>query len=244
LKSIHGKRSIVIVGTGLDTFSSHSYQDTIKQLMQDGVTVYAIDTGRLVADVAKAHRITSADISSGETHLRGITDLTGGRTWVPSTELDLSSAFRELAGSLSAETIVQADHSPPQCHELGEGVVQIDDTRPTGVGHCAGESDFWFTNTSAQAIDCAIIFHKNGRFDPTSVLTFTLSPGEKSGGAREDLCLRRGLARGAVSVFSPHGKRSREFLCSPGTLWELRANHKVGDHAVELYCGGGKPEPF
>jgi hypothetical protein len=70
----------------------------------------------------------------------------------------------------------------PQCHELGEEVVQIKDARPSGTGHCAGESDFWFTNTSPQAIDCAIIFHKNGRYDPASALTFTLSPGEKSGG--------------------------------------------------------------
>jgi hypothetical protein len=62
--------------------------------------------------------------------------------------------------------------------------MQIDDASglASGPGHCTGEADFWFTNTSSQAIDCAIIFHKSGRFDPASVLNFTLSPGEKSGG--------------------------------------------------------------
>jgi tetratricopeptide (TPR) repeat protein len=80
----------------------------------------------------------------------------------------------------------QAQAQPPeppplQCSALDQ-VVQIDDAMPTGAGHCAGEADFWFTNTSKQAIECAIIFHKNGRFDPASALTFTLSPGEKSGG--------------------------------------------------------------
>jgi hypothetical protein len=57
-------------------------------------------------------------------------------------------------------------------------VVEIDDAEPGGAGHCAGEADYWFKNISAQAIDCAIMFHKNGRYDPASVLTFTLSPGE------------------------------------------------------------------
>jgi FKBP-type peptidyl-prolyl cis-trans isomerase FklB len=72
-----------------------------------------------------------------------------------------------------------------QCDALDQ-TVQIDDASglaSTGeFGHCAGEADFWFTNTSSRAIDCAIIFHKSGRFDPASVLNFTLSPGEKSGG--------------------------------------------------------------
>lgn len=70
-----------------------------------------------------------------------------------------------------------------QCNAIDQ-VVQIDDASglTSGPGHCTGEADFWFTNTSSQAIDCAIIFHKSGRFDPASVVNFTLSPGEKSGG--------------------------------------------------------------
>jgi Skp family chaperone for outer membrane proteins len=67
------------------------------------------------------------------------------------------------------------------CDPLDQ-VVQIEDARPSGSGHCEGESDFWFKNASKEAIDCAIIFHKNGRFDPASVLNFSLQPGERSGG--------------------------------------------------------------
>lgn len=70
---------------------------------------------------------------------------------------------------------------PPQCNSLNQ-VVQVDDDEPNGPGHCASEADYWFTNISAEPIDCAIIFRKNGRYDPASVLTFLLRPGEKSGG--------------------------------------------------------------
>jgi FKBP-type peptidyl-prolyl cis-trans isomerase FklB len=75
----------------------------------------------------------------------------------------------------------EAQAAASKCNALDQ-VVEIEDAMPSGSGHCAGEADFWFTNTSGQAIDCAIIFHKNGRFDPGSVLTFSLKPGEKLGG--------------------------------------------------------------
>ncbi len=92
-----------------------------------------------------------------------------------------SALQQQLAGDGQAQAQTQAP-PPLQCNSLEPQVVEIEDDRPSAAGHCVGESDFWFTNTSAQAIDCAIIFHKNGRFDPASVLTFTLSPGQKSGG--------------------------------------------------------------
>jgi Skp family chaperone for outer membrane proteins len=101
--------------------------------------------------------------------------------------LDSSKAWPEsnlLWSATSADVtkaIIEAYDAATQCDALDKGV-QIEDARPTGAGHCEGESDFWFTNTSAQAMDCAIIFHKSGRFDPASVLTFSLKPGEKSGG--------------------------------------------------------------
>jgi hypothetical protein len=79
------------------------------------------------------------------------------------------------------KAIVEVYDARSECNALDQAV-KIEDAMPSGPGHCTGEADFWFTNISAQAIDCALIFHKNGRFDPASVLTFTLSPGEKSGG--------------------------------------------------------------
>ena len=63
----------------------------------------------------------------------------------------------------------------PQCHAFGKGALQIEDARPSGAGHCAGESDLQFRNLLRWPIDCAVIFHKNGRFDPASVVTFAVS---------------------------------------------------------------------
>jgi hypothetical protein len=94
----------------------------------------------------------------------------------------VSALQQQSAGEGQAQAQTQTP-PPPQCDALNQ-VIQIDDASglASGPGHCSSEADFWFTNTSSQAIDCAIIFHKSGRFDPASVLTFLLRPGEKSGG--------------------------------------------------------------
>ena len=62
--------------------------------------------------------------------------------------------------------------------DILDGVRVEDDARPTGTGHCEGEADFWFTNASVE-VDCAIIFHKGGHFDPESIQIINLAAGEK-----------------------------------------------------------------
>lgn len=38
------------------------------------------------------------------------------------------------------------------------------------------------TNNSSQSVDCVIAFHKNGKFDTANGESFTVSPGQKTGG--------------------------------------------------------------
>ncbi len=72
-------------------------------------------------------------------------------------------------------------NAAPQCTAVDQ-MVQVDDSSGVaasgGPGHCKGEADYWLTNSSTQAIDCAFIFHKNGKYDPNSVLISTLAPGQ------------------------------------------------------------------
>ena len=106
-----------------------------------------------------------------------------------------------------------------QCNATNQ-VAQIDEASglASGPGHCAGEADFWFTNTSSQAIDCAIIFHKNGRFDPASVVNFTLSPGEKSGGPGKISTCGADSGEMQYQCFSHAANASNS--CMAGLMWK------------------------
>lgn len=101
LKRVPGRKIVLIVATGVDTFSKHSYKDTLDQLKQDGVMVYAIDTGLLVAAYTNTNQVRAADTTSGEQRLRGMADVTGGRIWVPALTDDLPMVFQEVVASLS-----------------------------------------------------------------------------------------------------------------------------------------------
>jgi peptidyl-prolyl cis-trans isomerase A (cyclophilin A) len=114
----------------------------------------------------------------------------------------------------TTKAIVEADEVP--CNALD--VVRIDDAMPSGTGHCAGEADFWFTNTSAQAIDCAIIFHKNGRFDAGSVVTFTLLPGEKQGGTGNISTCGADSGQMQYQCF-PHAESTTRHRCTAQIQW-------------------------
>jgi phosphate transport system substrate-binding protein len=114
-------------------------------------------------------------------------------------------------------TTAKSGAVPPQCHSMDQAV-QIEDAMPSGHGHCAGESDYWFTNTSGQAIDCAIIFHKNGRFDPSSVLNFSLAPGEKSGGTGKISTCGADSGQMQYQCF-PHQQSSTANACTAQVQW-------------------------
>jgi TPR repeat protein len=130
---------------------------------------------------------------------------------VPHGGYDMSITAKEALAQLEGE------NGPLQCNSLDQ-VVQIDDAMPSGPGHCAGEADFWFTNISAQAIDCAIMFHKNGRFDRTSILSFTLSPGEKSGGTGKISTCGADSGQMQYQCFA-HGQNAAANSCTAQIQW-------------------------
>jgi hypothetical protein len=110
-------------------------------------------------------------------------------------------------------------NSHTQCKSLDQPV-QINDEEPSGAGHCAGEADFYFTNVSGQKIDCAVIFHKNGQFDPNSVVKFTLSPGQKLGGPGKISACGSDSAQMQYQCFSHESKRETN-SCIAEIKWQL-----------------------
>jgi tetratricopeptide (TPR) repeat protein len=157
----------------------------------------------------------------------------------------VSALQQQSAGEGQAQAQTQTP-PPPQCNTLNQ-VIEIDDASglASGPGHCNGEADFWFTNTSSQAIDCAIIFHKGGRFDPASVVNFTLSPGGKSGGPGKISTCGFGQRADDVSVFLSRRKYCGG-LYGPDPVVTIGAfsRPKGPCPCVQLCGGGSKPEPF
>ena len=52
LKDVQGKKSIVVLASGVDTFSKHTLDQTMKQLRQSDVTIFCIGLGRAFQNYA------------------------------------------------------------------------------------------------------------------------------------------------------------------------------------------------
>src|SRR6202022_2120588 len=53
LKDVKGKKSIVVLSSGVDTFSKHTLDQTMKQLRQSDVTIFCIGLGRAFENYAE-----------------------------------------------------------------------------------------------------------------------------------------------------------------------------------------------
>jgi len=104
LKDVKGKKSILLLASGFDTFSKHTLDDTIKQLRQSDVTIFTVGVGRELIEWLDARGYLSGAQRVGyyqaENQLRTFAQMTGGRAWFPRFEGEMPSIFREVAASL------------------------------------------------------------------------------------------------------------------------------------------------
>ncbi|NDQ58303.1 MAG: VWA domain-containing protein [Acidipila sp.] len=107
LKDVKGRKSILILASGLDTFSKHTLDDCLKRVKQTDVTVFSIGVARAYANAADARGRLSAtgrmDFLQAENQLHAISEITGGRSFFPQFEGEIPSIMREVAALLRSQ---------------------------------------------------------------------------------------------------------------------------------------------
>jgi VWFA-related protein len=99
LKDVKGKKSIILVASGVDTFSKHTLDQTMKALRGSDVTIFCIGLGQAYANFARRG-------SQGLTYLQAENQLktfaaeTGGNAWFPQFDGEMPGVFRDVAAFL------------------------------------------------------------------------------------------------------------------------------------------------
>src|SRR6202171_5791427 len=80
LKDVKGKKSILVLATGVDTFSKHTLDQTMKQLRQSDVTIFAVGLDRPYNNFleSRGYQGTRMDALQGENQLRTFAQQNGG----------------------------------------------------------------------------------------------------------------------------------------------------------------------
>ncbi len=107
MSEVKGRKSILIVATGLDTFSKHTLDQCLKRLKQTDVTIFAVGIAHALSNYLDNHGMIGGPqrltFLQGENQLRSFAEMTGGRAFFPQFEGEIPSDMREIAALLRSQ---------------------------------------------------------------------------------------------------------------------------------------------
>ncbi len=107
MDDIDGKKAILLISSGVDTFSKMRYDKTLKLVESSDTPIYAIGTGqamRMMYD-ARGYMGSSTNIGflQADNQLRSFARLSGGKSYFPRFEGQFPEIYGDIAASLRNE---------------------------------------------------------------------------------------------------------------------------------------------
>ena len=100
MTKIEGRRAIVIITSGIDTFSKLTYDKTRKSLQESGVPVYSVSILQLVRTMMEARGGNMIDFLQGDNEMRTFAKETGGQAFFPRFMAEMPGAFAQINNAL------------------------------------------------------------------------------------------------------------------------------------------------
>jgi Ca-activated chloride channel family protein len=93
MTKIEGRKAIVLITSGIDTFSKLTYDKTRKSLQESGIPVYSIGILQLARQMAEARGGNMIDFLQGDNELRTFAKETGGQAFFPRFMAEMPNNF-------------------------------------------------------------------------------------------------------------------------------------------------------
>jgi len=102
MKDVKGKKSVLLLATGVDTFSKHTLDQTMKQLRQSDVTIFCVGLAKPYLNYMELHGARGSNMTylQAENQMKTIASLTGGYSWFPQFDGELPGIFHDVASYL------------------------------------------------------------------------------------------------------------------------------------------------
>jgi Ca-activated chloride channel homolog len=100
MSKIEGRKAIVLITSGIDTFSKLTYDKTRKSLQDSAVPVYPVGILQLARDMAEARGANMIDFLQGDNELRTFAKETGGQAFFPRFLQEMPNAFYAINQAL------------------------------------------------------------------------------------------------------------------------------------------------
>jgi len=107
MSSLEGRKAIVLISSGIDTFSKLTFDKTRKALQNAGVPVYAIGLMQTIRELADARgymgSIARLDFLQADNQLRTFAKETGGQAFFPRFYGEFPNIFRNIGEALRGQ---------------------------------------------------------------------------------------------------------------------------------------------
>src|SRR6202007_1929335 len=102
LKDVKGKKAIRVLATGVDTFSKHTLDQTMKQLRQTDTTIFCVGLDKPYTNFLESHGSMGSHMNylQGENQLKTFAQMTGGYSWFPQFDGEIPGIFQTITAFL------------------------------------------------------------------------------------------------------------------------------------------------
>jgi VWFA-related protein len=107
LRDVHGKKSILLLATGYDTFSKHTLDQTYKRLKEEDIPIFAVGMGEDLDLYSNGGRGLSGrrevDYLQAKNQLTQFANMTGGYAWFPRFQGEMPEIFNSVGAFLRSQ---------------------------------------------------------------------------------------------------------------------------------------------
>jgi Ca-activated chloride channel homolog len=117
VEEIEGKVAVLLVSTGLDTFSKHTYDEALNKCKAANASIYAISVGQAFRIWAESRGligpIANLDLLMADNRLKTFAEFTGGEAYFPRFVTEFPSIFSNISAQLRNQySIAYASSNP------------------------------------------------------------------------------------------------------------------------------------
>jgi len=108
MSGIEGRKAIVLISSGVDTFSKLTFDKTRKILQEDGVPIYGIglmQTLRILME-SRMGPIQSMDFLQADNQMRTFASETGGQSFFPRFQGEFGEIFQQIHQALRNQYVL------------------------------------------------------------------------------------------------------------------------------------------
>lgn len=112
LRDVHGKKAILLLATGFDTFSKHTLDQTLKRVKETDVPIFCVGMGEEI-DLYSPNG-GGVGYLQAKNQLSTFAQMTGGYAWFPRFEGEMPDIFNVVAGFLRNQYTLGFTPNTPQ----------------------------------------------------------------------------------------------------------------------------------